>query len=114
MGTWYVRTVFFVADVDKALDFYIDVLGFEKQWDYREQDEIIVAQVTRHGLELILNKDIEKAGNGRLFIALEQSQVDALRQEFEDKQIQSNNISWGMPVIEVLDPDNNQLYFAPP
>ena len=29
---WYSRPVFFVADPDRALRFYIDQLGFEKNW----------------------------------------------------------------------------------
>src|SRR5438128_797789 len=29
---WYTRPVFFVADVDRALRFYIDMLGFELSW----------------------------------------------------------------------------------
>ena len=29
---WYVRPVFFVTDVHRALRFYIDMLGFEKRW----------------------------------------------------------------------------------
>ena len=29
---WYVRPVFFVTDVHRALRFYIDMLGFEKHW----------------------------------------------------------------------------------
>ena len=27
---WYARPVFFVADVNRALHFYVDSLGFEK------------------------------------------------------------------------------------
>ena len=29
---WYTRPVLFVADVNRALRFYIDMLGFEKRW----------------------------------------------------------------------------------
>ena len=29
---WYARPVLFVADVNRALRFYIDMLGFEKRW----------------------------------------------------------------------------------
>jgi catechol 2,3-dioxygenase-like lactoylglutathione lyase family enzyme len=29
---WYARPVFFVADVNRALRFYVHVLGFEKAW----------------------------------------------------------------------------------
>ena len=29
---WYVRPVLFVSDVQAALSFYIDKLGFQKKW----------------------------------------------------------------------------------
>jgi catechol 2,3-dioxygenase-like lactoylglutathione lyase family enzyme len=29
---WYARPVFFVADVNRAIRFYVDMLGFEKSW----------------------------------------------------------------------------------
>jgi hypothetical protein len=29
---WYARPVLFVADLNRALRFYIDMLGFEKRW----------------------------------------------------------------------------------
>jgi len=29
---WYARPVLFVADVNRALRFYVDMLGFEKRW----------------------------------------------------------------------------------
>ena len=29
---WYARPVFFVADVNRAIRFYVDMLGFQKHW----------------------------------------------------------------------------------
>ena len=29
---WYTRPVFFVADVNRAARFYVDMLGFQKGW----------------------------------------------------------------------------------
>ena len=29
---WYTRPVLFVTDVNRALRFYLDMLGFEKRW----------------------------------------------------------------------------------
>jgi hypothetical protein len=30
---WYTRPVLFVADVNPAVRFYVDMLGFEKAWN---------------------------------------------------------------------------------
>jgi catechol 2,3-dioxygenase-like lactoylglutathione lyase family enzyme len=46
---WYLRPVLFVSDVQAALRFYIDKLGFEKKWDSGT-----VCQVNRGGCEIIL------------------------------------------------------------
>ena len=29
---WYARPVLFVSDVNRAIRFYVDMLGFEKRW----------------------------------------------------------------------------------
>jgi glyoxalase/bleomycin resistance protein/dioxygenase superfamily protein len=50
---WYLRPVLFVSDLQAALRFYIDKLGFEKRW--RSADgKGTVCQVNRGGCEIIL------------------------------------------------------------
>jgi hypothetical protein len=43
---WYARPVFFVSDVQGALRFYIDKLGFEKRW-HEADGKGTVCQVNR-------------------------------------------------------------------
>ena len=51
----YTRSVFFVADVEKALHHYQGLLGFERAWDHQDDAKTTVAQVTRSsGCEIIL------------------------------------------------------------
>jgi len=114
MKNWYSRTVFFVTDTQKSLEFYIEKLGFTEDWTHVDNDEMLVAQVNRDGFEIILNKDIDKAGKGRIFISLYDEQVNPLRKEIKAKGITTSNKNWGMPVTEVLDLDKNELYFFPP
>ena len=85
MKEWYSRTVFFVKDTQKSLAFYVDKLGFTEDWTYVENAEMLVAQVNRDGFEIILNKDANKAGKGRVFISLDDEQVDPLRKEIKEK-----------------------------
>ena len=51
---WYTRPVLFVADVNRALRFYIDKLGFEKRW-HEGDGAGKVCQVNRAGCEIILS-----------------------------------------------------------
>jgi len=53
---WYTRPVLFVADVNRALHFYIDMLGFENRW-HEGDGAGKVCQVNRGECEIILCED---------------------------------------------------------
>ena len=110
---WYTRPVLFVTDTKTSVAFYLETLGFQEDWTYVEDDELLVAQVSRNGLEIILNRDTARAGTGRLFVSLDDEQTEAVTKELENKRIGSNR-HWGMPVTEVQDLDGNELLFSPP
>ena len=114
MENWYSRPVFFVTDGRASIDFYKSKLGFSLDWNYEEDGRPYVCQVSRHDLELILAVDAARAGQGRVFISLDAEQVAALRRDFERNEVDARDSRWGMPIIEVLDPDGNELYFSPP
>src|SRR5688572_28438791 len=71
---WYTRPVFFVADVNRALHFYVDTLGFEKAW---HKDTI--CQVNHGECEIILCEDSTRRDKARLFIELIKEGVAELR-----------------------------------
>ena len=48
---WYLRPVLFVSDLQGALRFYIDKLGFEKRW-HSADGKGTVCQVDRGGCEI--------------------------------------------------------------
>ncbi len=111
MSEWYSRPVFFVTDMKKACDFYCDVMGFKEAWSHEEEGNKIAAQMTRGSCEIILNVNSERAGNSRLFIALEEEELEVLQKEIVEKSIESKRSFWGYPVIEIKDPDGNELLF---
>lgn len=113
MNNWYSRPIFFVKDPKKSIEFYVGQLGFEEIWAHKENDEVIVAQVSKNGFEIILNKDAERAGKGRAFISLDDEQTQSFKGEIAGKGL-GHDKSWGMPVTEILDIDNNELLFSPP
>jgi catechol 2,3-dioxygenase-like lactoylglutathione lyase family enzyme len=113
MTPWYARTVFFVDDTAAAIDFYCNQLGFSQDWDYREQDRVLVAQVSRNDIEIILNHDPDRAGCGRIYFELLDEQVQALVDELGANSPLLTHLSWGVPVTAISDPDGNQVYFSP-
>ena len=65
MGQWYSRPLFFVADVERARDFYVGSLGFTEKWSFAEAGKLFVAQVNREDCEIILSSQWpEKNGKG--------------------------------------------------
>jgi catechol 2,3-dioxygenase-like lactoylglutathione lyase family enzyme len=103
---WYARPVFFVADVNRALRFYLDVLGFVKHW---HQDT--VCQVNRGDCEIILCEDATRSDKARLFIELNVDGLAELRREIAQRSIPSKETWWGYDSIQIDDPDGNELLF---
>ena len=66
---WYSRPVLFVADVNRALRFYIDMLGFEKHW-HSDDGKGTVCQVNRSDCEIILCQDTTRTDKARFVVEL--------------------------------------------
>src|SRR5688572_18246716 len=81
---WYSRPVLFVSDVQAALGFYIDKLGFEKKWH-----KGTVCQVDRGGCEIILCEDSTRRDKARLFVELNRDGIDELRREISERSVPS-------------------------
>ena len=61
---WYLRPVLFVSDLQAALRFYLDKLGFEKRW-HSADGKGTVCQVDRGGCEIILCEDRARQDKSR-------------------------------------------------
>jgi catechol 2,3-dioxygenase-like lactoylglutathione lyase family enzyme len=107
---WYTRPVLFVADVDRALHFYLDLLRFEKDW-HEGDGTGKVCQVSRGECEIILCEDDSRKDKARLFIELTGEALSALRNEMSERSVPARTSWWGFDVLQVLDPDGNELLF---
>jgi catechol 2,3-dioxygenase-like lactoylglutathione lyase family enzyme len=103
---WYARPVFFVADVEAALRFYINMLGFTKKWHMDN-----VCQVDRGECEIILCEDRARQDKSRLFVELNRGGMDELRREISERSIPTEKTWWGYDTIRIVDPDGNELLF---
>ena len=83
---WYARPVLFVADVNRALRFYIDMLRFEKCW-HEGDGTGGVCQVNRAGCEIILCEDATRRDKARLFVALNVDGLTAFRREIVERSV---------------------------
>jgi catechol 2,3-dioxygenase-like lactoylglutathione lyase family enzyme len=107
---WYTRPVLFVADVNRAIRFYVDMLGFEKSWHERDGAGK-VCQVNHGECEIILCEDGSRRDKARLFIALTPEGLADLRRELVERSVPSKESWWGYDVIQIDDPDGNELLF---
>lgn len=107
---WYARPVLFVADVNRALAFYVDALGFEKRW-HEGNGAGGVCQVNHGECEIILCEEPARRGRGRLFIELTAEGLAALRRELAERAVPAAETWWGDDAMRVMDPDGNELLF---
>ncbi len=105
---WYMRPVLFVADVERALGFYVGKLGFEKKW-HEADGTGGVCQVDRGGCEIILCEDASRHDRSRLFLELSRDGVDQLLREIAERSVATEKAWWGYDVLRIEDPDGNEL-----
>jgi catechol 2,3-dioxygenase-like lactoylglutathione lyase family enzyme len=110
----YARSVFFVRDAERALRFYTDTLGFMLDWTHQEHGRVFVFQVSLLGFQLILNQTEpwteSRAGHGRVFIGIDDDQVEPFRRHLREKHIKGTMLHWGAPTLVIRDLDENELF----
>ncbi|HUO68282.1 MAG TPA: VOC family protein [Gammaproteobacteria bacterium] len=108
------RAVFFVKDAGRSLRFYTDTLGFSLDWNHQEHGKAFVFQVSLFGFQLILNQTEpwteNRAGHGRVFIAIYAEQVESFRRHLRGKSIEKSVLHWGNPTLVIRDIDQNELF----
>ena len=118
MNSFYARTVFFVGDAEASLAFYTGTLGFTQDWVHVESEKSIAGQVSLHGFELILNQSDgstnHRVGAGRVFIGLDDEQLEPFRAHIAAHEISTTQVNWGRPTTVITDPDGNEMYFWMP
>ena len=107
---WYARPVLFVSDVNRAIRFYVDMLGFEKSW-HSGDGAGKVCQVNRSDCEIILCEDDTHRDRARLFIELTADGLTDLRRELVERSVPSKETWWGYDTLQIDDPDGNELFF---
>lgn len=110
---WYTRPVFFVADVNRAARFYVEMLSFEKSW-HSDDGAGNVCQVSHGECEIILCEDSTRRDRGRLFIELTAEGLADLRRRFVERSVPTKETRWGYDTLQVDDPDGNELFFPGP
>ena len=117
------RVIVTVADTDRAIDFYVDTLGFEKVVDLPMGEAMRWVEVALPGtattIALAPPPQGQEAGGSQTGICLDTSDVDADHAALKaggvdvDEQV----TRWGAPVPPMFwlrDPDGNTLMVVQP
>lgn len=115
MNDLHCRAVFFTEDAERALSHYTEKLGFSLAWNYQEGGRAFVFQVDLMGIQLIINQ-VEgwteaRAGRGRVFVGLDDDQVEPFIGHVEKWNIETSDFHWGNPTLVIRDRDGNELFF---
>lgn len=105
-----------VADMERAVAFYLDSLGFSLS--FRNGSNFVL--VARDGVQLGLiavNVSGVPAGHGRCYCRLS-SGIDALYSDYRSRDVsilhELRNESYGMREFMIADPDRNEINFGQP
>lgn len=107
---WYTRPVLFVADVNRAVHFYVDVLSFWMKW-HEGNGTGTVCQVNRGDCEIILCEDATRRDRARLFVELNVDELKQFRRELVERGVPFREVWWGYNSIQIDDPDGHELLF---
>jgi catechol 2,3-dioxygenase-like lactoylglutathione lyase family enzyme len=103
-----------VRDVEKALTFYVDKLGFQLGWKWGTP--LTHANVCRDSISLdLIALPAERCGTAMAYVQL--SGVDEYFSELKGRKVDSSDIGdrpYGMRDFEVIDPNGNRLAFGEP
>ena len=113
-----------VADTDRALDFYVGTLGFEKVVDVPMGPDMRWVEVAVSGAETTIAlapppQDQEEAGGSQTGICLDTTDVDAAHAALKEAGVDVDDevTRYGGPVPPMFwlrDPDGNSLIVVQP
>src|ERR1700744_3015505 len=112
-----VGPIFRIFSLEKALEFYVDFLGFKVDWEHRfEPDLPVFMQVSRDGLIFHLSEHHGDGTPGSIAYVY-MTGVRDLHRELAEKKYGYNRPGiqeqeWGMTEVSVVDPFNNRIIFA--
>lgn len=105
-----------IFDYDKAIEFYVDWLGFEIVWEHRFEDNLpVYMEVTKDGLTVHLSEHSGDATPGaKVFVWCKD--LKAYHQQQINKNYKYNRPGfeetfYGSWVVEVVDPFYNKISF---
>ncbi len=108
--SWY--PVFGIRSYAEAIDYYVDWLGFNLDWEWREAPgEPAIVSISRDGITIGLNESRDVAPGA--WLQVDVADVQALADEWNGRRAGSAEVVGGVPyegsVINLVDPFGNRI-----
>jgi hypothetical protein len=109
--------IFRIFDYKKAIEFYVDWLGFKIDWEHKfDENSPIYMQVSRGEIVLHLSEHHGDCAPGSKAY-IETTKVTEYHKELSAKNYRFNHpgleiAPWNAPCMEVIDPFSNKLLFT--
>lgn len=98
-----------VRNVPASVAYYVDALGFEKEWDWGTPPSF--ASIQRDEVRIFLCQDAQ--GGAGMWISIFIQDVDALYEDYRDRgaiiRQKPTTFPWGVREMNVEDPDGHRL-----
>ena len=112
-----VETVFGIGSYDEAVGFYVDWLGFNLEWEWREAPgRPVIMAISRDGVSLMLNEHPDSPSASTLVLRV--NDLGAFAEEWNSRRPNSVTIDVGppyeIPTVSLRDPFGNRLDFEQP
>ena len=113
MTDWTSSTLVFVREVDEAIGFYVDRLGFTLNMRHEEDGRALVAGISRgRGCALLLTAQWPaRVGTTILYTHLPETALERLLVDLGEQGVPVKDGWWGTPLAVIEDQDGNQLFF---
>jgi lactoylglutathione lyase len=101
--------IFHTTDLERALAFYRDRLGFEER--YRLEDQFVAVGLGPLDIGFAASKAIDPPGRVALWLYCDDvdAEVAALREARAEVTREPEDMEWGERMAIVLDPDGNEI-----
>jgi uncharacterized glyoxalase superfamily protein PhnB len=104
--------IFHTADLERAVAFYCDRLGFDER--YRLEDRFAVVGLGELGLGLTPVEELEPPGRASLWLYCDDvdAETETLREAGVEVVREPADMDWGERMAAIRDPDGNEIYLG--
>ena len=99
------------ADLERAVEFYVERLGFEERYRF---SGFVLLGLDTFELGLTAVEEVSPPGRVALWLYSEDvdAEIDALRRTGAEVAREPEDMEWGERMASVLDPDGNEVFIG--